>query len=170
MIINFWWLERSYYMIQFTQIYKLSLINSKLCTAHLVHQQNCYPTQENQFRFLRQTMTPHCKSKFTPFRKPSGTVLSNLTEDSTPGAVHCTVHKSPWGTWPQVFFLTIQIIPIIGNPPSLAMPLTPVICASSWRGFPHMLWMASALGGLYVEPPCPFVFWYLECYVWLSSW
>jgi len=59
---------------------------------------------------------------------------------------------------------------IIQNPPGLAAPLEPLIFPSSCWGFPWMPGMPSVLEDLYVDPPCRFVFWYIEPYVVSRPW
>jgi len=98
------------------------------------------------------------------------TVLLNLTGNSSPGAVYSTANSLAQGTWPPVYFLTLQTMTIIQNPPGLAAPLEPLPFPASCRGSPCMPEIPTVLGGLYIELPCHFVFWYLEPYDWLRPW
>jgi hypothetical protein len=107
MIINFRWLAGSYCTIKCILKYKLSLTNTILLPAGLVqhnlpngnstkpkslHSPNRNSTLQWQIHFLRQTVTPRYKAKFTSFPKLTETVLSNLTGNSPPGAVPSTVN------------------------------------------------------------------------------
>jgi len=94
MIINIRWLEGNYWTMKFILRYKLSLTNTILLAAGQVqlNSPNRNSRLQNQIHFLRQTVTPHYKSKLTSFAKPTETILSNLTGNSTPGAIHPTVN------------------------------------------------------------------------------
>ena len=107
MIINFRWLEGSYCTIEFILKYKLSLTNTILLAARLVQlnspnrnstkptslpSPNRNSTLQMQIHFLCKTVTPDNKAKFTSVPKQTETILTNLTGNSTPGAVHSTVN------------------------------------------------------------------------------
>jgi len=107
MIINFRWLEDSYCTMKFILKYKLSLMNTILFATHLVQlnlpdgnstkpkslpSPNRNSTLQMQIHFLCKTVTPDNKAKFTSVPKQTETILTNLTGNSTPGAVHSTVN------------------------------------------------------------------------------
>jgi hypothetical protein len=94
MIINFWWQDGSYCTTKFILKRKLSLTNTIFLAARLVqlNSPNRNTTLLNHIHFLCQTITPHYKPKLTSFAKPTETFLSNLTGNSTPGAVESTVY------------------------------------------------------------------------------
>jgi len=170
MIINFGWLEGSYCTIEFTLTYKHSLTITVFSTACHVHQPHWNSTLQNQIPVHCHTLTPQFESTFGSFALPTNNILSNVTGNSTTDAIHFSTDWLTQGTWPWVHLLTLQIITIILIPPGLATSVAPLLFHSSYRGFPRMRGIPSVVGGLYVQAPCRFIFWYLESDVWQSPW
>jgi len=67
------------------------LLAGSLVKLNSLPSPNHNSTLQNVIPFLRQTVTPYYKPMFTFFALPPDTVLSNLTSESIPGAVHFTV-------------------------------------------------------------------------------